>query len=97
MENLFDIAFFCLENDNVFFRGLDSGKKYGEYSCPLFEGMIARTAVAYLSIPNRKYVLEDEKLYLVEGSRKTEVKVYKIGRNYYWDFSGWHWVKHPIK
>ncbi len=97
MENLFEVSFFSIEGDNIFFRGLDSGKKFGDYSCPLFDGMIAETAAIYLSIPNRKYVVEDDRLFLIEGKKKNEVKVYKIGDNYYWDFSGWKWVKHQIK
>ena len=97
MENLFEVAFFSIEGDNVLYRGLDSGKRYGEYYCPLFDEGISAMVAGYLSYPNRRYIVENDRLYLVEGERKTEVKVYRVERKYYWDFSGWEWIKHEIK
>jgi len=96
MTNLKE-AFFCIEGDNVFFRGLDSEKMYGKYPCPLFDSGIARTAAGYLSTGNRYFTLIENRLYIVTANEMKEVDVYEVNGKHYWDFSGWHWIKYEIK
>jgi len=87
---------FGIEGDNIMFRGLDTGRVWGEYACPLFEGVTAHLVARYISTPRRNirfnraegtfqiYVAGDQNQYLLKKRKVDNVPYYDFGGTARW-------------
>jgi hypothetical protein len=103
MPEQLTIAWFCLEGDNVWFRGLDSGREIEGYACPLFDYTTAKMIAPYISTASCKVVWNviSGKFMLVTKKKTRELITYEIGNQeekwFVFDFSGWPWQKTDFK
>lgn len=83
---------FCLEGDNVYFRGLDAGRQWEGYECPLFNFWNAKTAARYISNSSVEVFFDKEQGAFIVSKRgdpnKYLLRMYKIEKEVYVDFGG---------
>jgi hypothetical protein len=85
-------ALFCVEGDNVYFRGLDAGREWEGYACPLFNFWNAKTAARYISNGSVGISFNKEQNAFTMSrhgdARQYLLRMYKIGKEIYVDFGG---------
>ena len=85
-------ALFGLEGDNILFRGLDTGRSWGEYDCPLFETVTAHIVAQYISIPRRiiRYDRNSEtfRIWVKDDLNQYLLRKRVYGGKEYYDFGG---------
>ena len=94
-------TWFCLDKDNVLFRGFDSGRKFDGYVCPLFEYRIASAVANYVTTELLKVRFDGNvgSFTVIKGGDVVVLRKYKkvkdgvIGEGFLYEFSGWPWVK----
>lgn len=95
MEQAVKRGFFHLDGDNVFFRGIDSGKKFeGGYDCPLFNTDTGKMVAQYVSAGGLKIYYEDkmQAFVVMHGMKKTVLPVFEVEGERYFGFWGWPWI-----
>ena len=87
--------FFSLENDNVYFRGVDSGKLFEGYRCPLFNFDMGKMVAKYLSTGGLSIIYDNKiNTFVVEqGTTTTALPSFEIESEKYFGFFGWMWTK----
>ena len=94
------VAFFHIERDNIYFRGLDVGQKWDKYERPLFDTWNAKIVAGYISTPERRISRDMETghfLITVKSEKKQYVlAAYEYKGKRYVDFGGTApWKKSP--
>ena len=83
---------FCLEGDNVYFRGLDVERVWNGYECPLFEAWMAGTVARYISTENKQIVYNETARAFVltkkDDKNKYLLRPYQYQERIYYDFGG---------
>ena len=83
---------FFLEGDNIFFRGLDVGKLWEGYECPLFDAWMSGTVARYISSENMSinYDATVRAFILVKKDDKNKYVLlpYKYEERIFYDFGG---------
>ena len=94
MEQAVKKGFFHLDGDNVFFRGIDSGKKFEGYDCPLFDTGTGKMVAQYISKGGLKIYYEDkmQAFIVMHGMKKTALPVFEFEGERYFGFWGWSWI-----
>lgn len=83
---------FGLEGDTIFFRGLDTGRDWNGYACPLFDTITSNIVARYISFP-RRMIRYDKKLetfrIIVKGdSNQYILRKREYDGDDYYDFGG---------
>ena len=86
------VTFFLLEGDNVLFRGLDIGKEWEGYACPMFEQWMAKSVANYISTPNKRIFFNPgAKTYMLAkkgDENQYLLMAYHYNDTIYYDFGG---------